>query len=146
MKTFFQKKKFDELSAIKPDLRQTRLTRWPITDYRFCYHFVSCQPSTSLASKKLTSSSSCFNAFKLYSQRPLYGHPLNTDTLLPFLRVKKALTFPLNSTRLTRSLSMTPSVSELTGFDCTPKSVRTVLSLSKGFSEEFQVAMIAFDR
>ena len=41
---------------------------------------------------------------------------------------------------------MTPSVSESTGFDCTPKSVRTVLSQSKGFSDEFQVAMIAFDR
>ena len=50
------------------------------------------------------------------------------------------------STRLTRSLSMTPSVSELTGFDCTPKSVSTALSLSTGFSDEFELAMIAFDR
>ena len=41
---------------------------------------------------------------------------------------------------------MTPSVSELTGFDCTPKSVRTVLSLSMDFSDEFELAMIAFDR
>ena len=74
-----------------------------------------------------------------------YGHLIVTQ-ILPFLRVKKALTFPLNSTRLTRILSMTPSVSELTGFDCTPKSVRTVLSLSMDFSDEFELAMIAFDR
>ena len=41
---------------------------------------------------------------------------------------------------------MTPSVSELTGFDCTPNSVRTVLSLSMDFSDEFELAIIAFDR
>ena len=41
---------------------------------------------------------------------------------------------------------MTPSVSELTGFDCTPKSVSTALSLSTGFSDEFEVATIVFDR
>ena len=41
---------------------------------------------------------------------------------------------------------MTPSVSELTGFDCTPNSIRTVLSLSMDSSDEFELAMIAFDR
>ena len=55
-----------------------------------------------------------------YSQSPLYGHPLNTDT--PLLSQaslvcpwgKKALTFSLNSIRLIRTLSMAPSVSALT--------------------------------
>ena len=41
---------------------------------------------------------------------------------------------------------MTPSVSELTGFDCTPKPVSTALSLSTGFPDQFELAMIAFDR
>ena len=47
---------------------------------------------------------------------------------------------------ITGTLSLTPSVSELTGFDCTPKSVSTALSLSTGFSDEFEVATIVFDR
>ena len=47
----------------------------------------------------------------------LYGHLIITDSLLcPW--GKKALTFSLNSTRLIRTLSMAPSVSVLTGFDC----------------------------
>ena len=47
----------------------------------------------------------------------LYRHIIITDSLLcPW--GKKALTFSLNSTRLTRTLSMSPSVSVLTRFDC----------------------------
>ena len=47
----------------------------------------------------------------------LYRHLIITDSLLcPW--GKKAPTFSLNSTRLTRTLSMSPSVSVLTRFDC----------------------------
>ena len=41
-----------------------------------------------------------------YSRTPLYGHPRGTDTWL------LAVTSPLNSTRLIRTLSKVP------GFDC----------------------------
>ena len=47
----------------------------------------------------------------------LYRHLIITDSLLcPW--GKKALTFSQNSTRLIWTLSMAPSVSVLTGFDC----------------------------
>ena len=52
-----------------------------------------------------------------YSQTPLHGHPVITDSLL-CSRGKKAFTFSLNSTLLIRTLSMAPSVSVLTEFDC----------------------------
>ena len=91
------------------------------------------------SSGSISSSSSSINLIPkvlFYSQTPLYGHPLNMDSLL-CLWEKKALTFSLNSTRIIRTPHYTdtffgPFLSVLTVFDCTcpPKCKGQVVSLT----------------
>ena len=74
-----------------------------------------------------------------YSQTPLYRLSLNTDTSLtrtvcfvPGKRKSSGSRFFLNSTRLIRTLSMAPSVSILTGFDCNYLSIVSACKEFKG--------------